>query len=57
MFIFLYIYRYIACSNFFNGNNSIPLKLVEEDMNVTVEIDDSYILYLNNKNNEEIIIL
>lgn len=47
--------KYFICNNFFNDSSFIPLKLIKEDMNITIEIDNGYRFYLNNEDNEEII--
>ena len=47
--------RYFVCNNFFNGNEYIPLKLISNDMNITLELDNFHRYYSNNDNNKEII--
>ena len=49
------INKYFVCNNFFNGNEYIPLKLISNDMNITLELDNFHRYYSNNDNTEEII--
>ena len=48
--------EYFECNNFFNGKDYIPLKLISQDLNITLELDKFNRYYSNNNNdNKEII--
>lgn len=48
-------YKYFKCVNFFDKKNYIPLKLISEDLNMTLELDKFNKYYSNKNENEEII--
>jgi len=47
--------KYFTCNNVFNGNDYIPLKLISEDINITLELDNFKRYYLDKDNDDEII--
>ena len=49
--------KYYECNNFFNGKDYIPLQLISDDINITLELDNFNRYYSNKNDNKEKILI